>query len=430
MHLHSTSGSLKLGIVRAVIAFALVAATVSCAQVNQLARRMSSPVTHHAKKADDGYLRGAGGKLVDSTGRPVKLIGVSWFGFETWSCAPGGLTTRNWRDMLDQMRQAGFNVLRLPYSNQFLDDPTCLPAGIDYQTNPDLEGLRGLDLLDAIVNEAGRRGLKVILDRHSPTPDARTADLWYSEQVPESRWISDWVMLARHYLGNRAVVGADIANEPHGSATWGDGNGRTDWRLAAETAGNAILAANPNLLILVQGIQYYNGDQYWWGGQLKGAAVSPVRLSRPDKLVYSPHDYGPSVAQQAWFRAADFPHNLRQVWDTHWGNLQQQGVPLVLGEFSARSVGNDYEGIWQRSLMSYLGERGIGAIYWAWNPDSADTDGMLQGDWTTINQPELDAMMGRQPSVSKSGSASPGVHQSGQVCHQPARPDAHIDGCT
>src|SRR5262249_23272516 len=131
-----------------------------------------------------------------------------------------------------------------------------------------------------------------------------------------------------------------------------------------------------------------------------------------------------------WFRAADFPHNLRQVWDTHWGNLQQQGVPLLLGEFSARSVGNDYEGIWQRSLMSYLGERGIGAIYWAWNPDSADTDGMLQEDWTTINQPELDAMMGRQPSVSKSGSASPGLHQSGQVCHQPARPDAHIDGCT
>ena len=398
MHLHSMHGSLKPGFVRAVIAFTLVFTAVSCVQVNQLARRMSSPAGHHARAADDGYLRGAGGKLVDSTGRTVKLTGVSWFGLETWSCAPGGLSTRNWRDMLDQMRRAGFNVLRLPYSNQLLDDPTCLPSGIDYQTNPDLQGLRGLDLMDAIVNEAGRRGLKVILDRHNPVPGQR-GELWYTEQVPESRWISDWVMLARHYLGNRAVVGADIANEPHGSATWGDGNGRTDWRLAAENAGNAILAANPNWLILVQGIQYYYGDQYWWGGQLKGAATNPVRLSRPEKLVYSPHDYGPSLAPQAWFHAADFPHNLPQVWDAHWGNLQQQGIPLLLGEFSARSVGNDYEGIWQRSLMSYISERGIGAIYWAWNPDSSDTDGMLEADWTTINQRELDVIMGRQPSA-------------------------------
>src|SRR5262249_36261828 len=174
MHLHWTRGSLKPGIVRAVIAFALVAATVSCAQVNQLARRMSSPVTHHRRKADEGYRGGAGGKRCAATGRPVKLIGVSWFGFETWGWAPGGRPTQNWRDMLDQMRQAGFNVLRLPYSNQFLDDPTCLPAGIDYETNPDLEGLRGLDLLDAIVNEAGRPGLQVIPDPTNPAPGAPT----------------------------------------------------------------------------------------------------------------------------------------------------------------------------------------------------------------------------------------------------------------
>ena len=73
-----------------------------------------------------------------------------------------------------------------------------------------------------------------------------------------------------------------------------DGNG----------AGNSILAANPHWLILVQGIQYYSGDQYWWGGQLLGAALNPVRLARPNKLVYSPHDYGPSVSWQAWFGAA------------------------------------------------------------------------------------------------------------------------------
>jgi endoglucanase len=50
-------------------------------------------------------------------------------------------------------------------------------------------------------------------------------------------------MLARRYKGNPAVVGADLSNEPHGAATWGDDNLATDWRLAAERGGNAILAS-------------------------------------------------------------------------------------------------------------------------------------------------------------------------------------------
>ena len=40
----------------------------------------------------------------------------------------------------------------------------------------------------------------------------------------------------------RLRVSTDLHNEPHGPATWGDGNTANDWRLAAERAGNAILA--------------------------------------------------------------------------------------------------------------------------------------------------------------------------------------------
>ena len=63
---------------------------------------------------------------------------------------------------------------------------------------------------------------------------ASIAGLRYTNQVPEKRWIHDWIMLARHYRGNDTIIAADLANEPHGPATWGDGNPRTDWRLAAE----------------------------------------------------------------------------------------------------------------------------------------------------------------------------------------------------
>ena len=179
-------------------------------------------------------------RIVDKNGEEVTLTGVNWFGFETDTYAPHGLWSRNYEDMLDQIRDAGFNTIRLPYSNELFEPGSTPGQAINYSLNPDLKGLSGLDLMDKIVEAATDRGLMVLLDRHRPTAEAQSA-LWYTPEVSEQRWISDWVMLAEHYRDNPLVIGADLHNEPRGEATWGDGNRATDWRLAAERAGNAIL---------------------------------------------------------------------------------------------------------------------------------------------------------------------------------------------
>src|SRR5581483_866358 len=115
-------------------------------------------------------------------------------------------------------------------------------------------------------------------------------------------------------------------NEPRGAATWGSGDLTTDWQLAAERAGNAILAVNPYVLIFVQGIEHTGDDWYWWGGNLLDAHDAPVHLNVPGRVVYAPHDYGPDVYPQPWFSASDFPNNLPAVWDTHWGYLAEDGI--------------------------------------------------------------------------------------------------------
>jgi endoglucanase len=343
------------------------------------------------QKPGSSYLYAVGGRLVDSTCHEVRLTGVNWFGMETGSFAPHGLDVRNWQDMLDQIVRAGFNTIRLPFSSQFLD-PTSLPQGINYQLNPDLTGLHGLSLLDKIVEGAHQRGLKIILDRHFATPDQPTA-LWYTDQVPESRWIADWIMLAQHYRGNNTLIGADLDGEPHGEVTWGSGDPKTDWRLAAERAGNAILAVNPNWLIIVEGIYRFNGKLFWWGGNLEGAGKYPVRLSRHDKLVYSAHDYGPDVYPQSWFSAPNFPQNLISVWQDHWAYLQEEKqAPVLIGEFGASSVGQNAEGIWFRKLMAFMKAHGFSYTYWAWNPDSTDTGGLLEKDWRTLDSSKMDIL--------------------------------------
>lgn len=328
------------------------------------------------------YLHTCDDRLYDARGHEVRLTGVNWFGLETDTFAPHGLWLRSWRAILDQIAELGYNAVRLPFSNELLEPAA--PKGIRYDLNPDLVGRSGIEILDAIIEGARERGLRVLLDRHRPT-SAGQSELWYTEEITEERWISDWRTLAERYRANETVIGVDLHNEPHGDATWGSGNLATDWRLAAERAGNAVLAVNPYLLIFVEGVAREGDDWYWWGGNLAGAAAAPVRLGVPGRLVYSPHDYGPGVFWQAWFSDPDFPRNLPGVWDAHWGFLAAgRATPVVLGEFGGRSVGGDAEGQWQRALVEYLSSRGVGFFLWSLNPNSSDTGGLLAGDWVTV----------------------------------------------
>src|SRR5262249_23124246 len=160
----------------------------------------------------------------------------------------------------------GYNAIRIPFSSEALQ-PGQKIQGVNVDVNPDLDGLTTLEMLDRVVDGARARGLKVILDRHQLVPFQRSA-LWYGPSFSEDQWIAQWQMLAMRYYGNDTVIGFDLHNEPSGAATWGSGDLSTDWRLAAQRAGNAILKVNPYLLIFVEGIEYYNGDRVWWGANL------------------------------------------------------------------------------------------------------------------------------------------------------------------
>lgn len=341
---------------------------------------------NQANTAGTGSWHTNGAQILDARNQPVRIAGINWFGLETASYAPHGLWSRNYQSMLNQIQRLGYNTLRLPYSNQ-LFDPGSTPNGIDFSLNPDLQGLTGLQIMDKIIGYASQIGLRIILDQHRPDSGGQSA-LWYTDHYPESRWIADWQMLAKRYAGNLMVIGADLHNEPHFPACWGCGDPGLDWRLAAERAGNAILAVNPNWLIFVEGVDCYQSDCYWWGGNLEGAAAYPVQLNVPHRLVYSAHDYPSSVYNQPWFNASDYPDNLSGVWDKHWGYLVKQDIaPLWLGEFGTRlETTSDQQ--WLTALVHYLGAgaTGINWTFWCWNPNSGDTGGILNDDWTTVNQ--------------------------------------------
>ncbi|MFE2216283.1 cellulase family glycosylhydrolase [Streptomyces canus] len=346
---------------------------------------------HAAETAGAGYWHTSGRQILDASGQPVRIAGINWFGFETGNYVVHGLWSRDYKSMIDQMKSLGYNTLRIPYSDDIFKSGT-VPNSIDFSSgkNADLQGLNSLGVLDKIVSYAGQDGLKVILDRHRPDSGGQSA-LWYTAAVPESTWIANLKALATRYKGQDTVVGIDLHNEPHDPACWGCGDTATDWRLAAQRAGNAVLGVNPDLLIFVEGVQTFNGVSGWWGGNLMGVAQYPVQLNVANRVVYSAHDYATSVAQQSWFSDPSFPANMPGIWDKYWGYIFKQNIaPVWVGEFGT-TLQSTVDQKWLAALVSYLrptstyGADSFHWTFWSWNPNSGDTGGILKDDWQTVD---------------------------------------------
>ena len=349
-----------------------------------------------------GYLRTSGNQIVDAQGKPVQLASINWFGTESTTFAPHGLWTRGYKDMIEQMAGQGFNTIRLPYSSEMLHT-TAKPNGIDFAQNPDLQGLSPIQLMDKIIAYAGQKGLRVVLDHHRSTAGAGTSEngLWFNNQYTEDQWVADWQMLAARYKDNPTVIGFDLHNEPY-NGTWG-GGGPNDWVRAVERAGNAVLAVNPSLLIFTEGVGTYKGQSYWWGGNLMGVKDRPITLAVPNRVVYSPHDYPNSVWAQPWFQAGNFGADLPNVFRRAWGFIYEDKIaPVWVGEFGTK-LQDPKDVIWFEAITSYLsgdfdnngtidipaGTEDLSWAFWAWNPNSGDTGGILADDWRTVNAAKM-----------------------------------------
>jgi endoglucanase len=353
-----------------------------------------------------GYWHTSGNQILDSNGNPVRIAGVNWYGFETPDEIAHGLWAQDYHAIIDDIKNLGYNTIRIPFSNQMVETPI-VPQNLSfYNTGPintDLKGLNSLQILDKIIAYAGQDGLKVILDDHRSEAgeSAEQNGLWYTSAYPSSAWVNDWTTLAKRYAGNPTVIGFDLRNEPHTpagdtyaqGATWGTGDPATDVRLAYEQAGNAILAVDPNALIFCEGIgenPTASGgmNSTWWGGDLALAGQYPVTLSSPGHVVYSAHDYGPSLFQQTWFNSSTTPASLDAVWNANWGYLYSQDTaPVWVGEFGTDNTAADVsstvagsQGQWFSSLVSYLAANPwMGWTYWALNGE--DPYNLLDGSY-------------------------------------------------
>ncbi len=287
-----------------------------------------------------------------------------------------------------------------------------------------------MEIFDVIMEKCKTYGLKVMVDIHSPTAhnSGHNYNLWYYDAnagsadtmaiaadgtiMTTQHWIDTLVWLADKYKNDDTLIAYDLKNEPHGkgqegsaAAKWDDSTDENNWAYAATTCANAILEVNPNALIMIEGVEQYckdgispeKGVEYywgmpesqtdspyypgWWGGQLRGVREYPIQPETgTSQIVYSPHDYGPSVYAQTWFDK-DFTTQtlLDDYWYDTWAFVNAEEIgPLLIGEWGGHMDGAENQK-WMELLRNYMIDNHINHTFWCLNTNSGDTGGLWSG---------------------------------------------------
>ena len=337
------------------------------------------------------------------------IKGVSWYGMEEKYAILQGLEKVSMDHLLNFIEHHGFNSVRVPLAvtSVLSDPPSSMFGGMVSQLNPHVHGFNYLAVLDTLITEAARRNLLILLDMHRLTAGDRNNPLWHDHNVHEEKLVSAWEMLAKRHCDSWNVIGADLFNEPWAASWGGASNGgppHEDWAAAAERIGNLVSTMCPRWLLFVEGVSHTTASGapsagpgqsdygHNWASNLEGVRTRPLKLATAEqqsKLVLSPHIYGPSVAPQPYFDESGFPSNMPQIWDAHFGfaSSKEHGMCIVIGEWGGWFAAND--AIWQKAFGAYLSKRQIGHFYWALNPTSRDTGGLVLADWHTPNEQKL-----------------------------------------
>lgn len=335
---------------------------------------------------------------------------LSWMNGTPYQISAGGM-------------QASYN----PPVDQVSEDGTVVKAGTYGRINKDFVEADGKTLttsdrgFDIILDKCKKYGIKAFIDIHSPHADnsGHNYNLWYGKETADGTmittdiWIETLTWIADKYKNNDTLIGYDLKNEPHGkgqegaqAAKWDGSTDENNWAYAATKCANSILEVNPNALIFIEGVEQslsgaMPGDYWgmpdrrdnspyigaWWGGNFRGAREYPiVPDSGTSQIVYSPHDYGPSVYAQTWFDK-DFTTQtlLDDYWYDTWAYINAEDIaPELIGEWGGHMDGAENQK-WMTLLRDYMIDNHINHTFWCLNTNSGDTGGLWANLSYSIN---------------------------------------------
>jgi endoglucanase len=343
---------------------------------------LSAPSAHALS-----MLHTSGRNIVNAQGQVVRLRGVNlgaWLMFEDWMSPmdSGSLpdsysayTTlanrfgepteqslvrtyqQNWITTadLDNIKNAGLNCVRVPFwwANLYKLNDTS-PAG----WRPD-----AFEMLDWIVNNAGSRGIYVILDFHGvvgyqtnwQSAGRVNFNQYWTNANDQGDTAYAWWQVANHFKGNATVAMYDLINEP---AQAPSNQAVID---AQNNLYNSVRSADPGHMISIEGTF---GTWSW------SALPSPASKGWTN-VVYQFHEYQWNNQTAAGVRTGA----NNQVND--FNNHASYNCPDLIGEFNHFQA----TGSAAKAILDTYTNNNISWTYWAYK----STSGLVPNSWGLYN---------------------------------------------
>eukprot|EP01113_Clastostelium_recurvatum_P023837 TRINITY_DN2843_c0_g1_i2.p1 TRINITY_DN2843_c0_g1~~TRINITY_DN2843_c0_g1_i2.p1 ORF type:complete len:675 (-),score=123.93 TRINITY_DN2843_c0_g1_i2:7-2031(-) len=206
-----------------------------------------------------------------------------------------------------------------------------------------------LAMLDQVLPSCHKYGIMVVVDLHQ-TPgglDTTFGSLFLKTQTYQDVFTQVWTEIAKRYLGNPAVYGYDLANEPHLNEP-GD-PGVLTWQGIAQKAADTIRTIDPYRTIIVESLNWDNPDAFTTLVPLTGVhIVYQVHMYEPHLFthqgVYAQYPFGPQYPGMVG--GANWNIDLIRSTLQPVRNFQlNYNVHIYVGEFSAVRWANNHTAI-------------------------------------------------------------------------------------
>ena len=377
-----------------IMAAAFVAVQVSACKPAEAKQTSSNEPTEtvqtsFSEPAEDGLVSGfvkAKGKvLYDGAGESLQLRGVNlgnYFVQEFWMGPTLASSEVRCQKELEEILKERFGeekaaVLLDTYLDNYLTEKdfdriaglgfNCVRVPFWYGTLTDEEGKLHEDAfrrLDWITEEAGKRGLYVILDMHGAYGSQNGSDhsgidggddkkaaseFFFGEQAEKNQelYYRLWEEIAKHYRDNPVIVGYDLLNEPFCTYRYNSGMSNREFHALLfpvyDTAYQRIRSIDPNHLIIFEAVwdvfDLPDPAQYGW-----------------QNAMYEYHQYEYS---NYWNENGAQIKGLEKK--VHGIRQKSYDVPSYLGEFT---LFNNMDA-WAEGL-AYLDAEGIHWTFWSY----------------------------------------------------------------
>ncbi|MEA3443101.1 MAG: cellulase family glycosylhydrolase, partial [Bacteroidota bacterium] len=318
-------------------------------------------------------------------GELINLRGATWTGLGVDNCDFEGLYAVDYTIFLQNLKDKGFNALRLVYSGDVVRDRIngtevlgeCVATWAG--DNSDFIDKNEYEFLQLVIEKCEELEIYVLLAHHDKI---YSGNLWYDTtdvQNTKNEYISNLIFLANDLAQHENIIGIDLIADPYGSV-WNGSGSDNDYRDFLNMAGDSILFHNPDWLIFAEGIQYTSdtelsaieqsdlggNNQYGYAENLAGVRKWPLNIPG-HKIIFAPQTFQNEHSYVNEFTCDTLDNFLPAINDWRWGYLADD-YAVVPGAFGVNYQQYSYNEKWMEHFVKYMAEKKLpGSFYYKLN---------------------------------------------------------------